>query len=240
MGLRIAFDLDWVLADMGSALTREERRLVGIHEISLQPWPGAKTAAEPDHSKRAPTNPVLLEMERHGLTAAQQKLLWGSVAQTANFWETLAEIEPGCVRTLAQLARKFRWETIFLTKRPRTAGDTAQVQTQRWLEHHGFERPSVFVVNGSRGKIAEALDLDIVVDDLPVNCIDVLTDSRAKAILVWRGPSTTIPDGATRLGIRVVRSMGECLDVLTAIEGRAQRRTWRARVKSALRPAALS
>jgi hypothetical protein len=225
---------------MSAALTREERRLVGIPDITLQLWKVADANGKSDQDEQAPANPVVAEMANHGLSAAQQKLLWGSVSQTPNFWETLAEIEPGCVRSLAQLARKYRWETIFLTKRPRTAGDTAQVQTQRWLEHHGFGRPSVFVVNGSRGKIAEALDLDIVVDDLPVNCVDVLSDSRAKAILVWRGPSTTVPAGATRLGIRVVRSMGECLDVLAAIEGRAQRRTWKDRVKSALRPAALN
>jgi hypothetical protein len=162
------------------------------------------------------------------------------VTETPNFWETLTEIEPGCVRALAQLARKLRWDVLFLTKRPGTAGDTAQVQTQRWLEHLGFPHPSVFVVNGSRGKIADALALDFVVDDLPENCVDVVTDSKSKPILVWRGSATTVPATATRLGIRVVRSMAECLELLVAVEARAQRRTWKDRVRSVLGRTALT
>lgn len=224
---------------MGAALTREERRLIGIPELSLQPWKAGAGNVQSDRDEQPAANSIVAEMKRHGLTAAQQRLLWGSVAQTANFWETLGEVEPGAVRSLAQIARKFRWETIFLTKRPRTAGDTAQVQTQRWLEQHGFERPSVFVVNGSRGKIADALDLDVVVDDTPSNCVDVLSDSKAKAFLVWRDPSDTVPVSAKRLGIHVVHSMAQCLEALVGIESRIQRRSWRDRLRSAMRSAAL-
>ena len=58
------------------------------------------------------------------------------------------------------LAAANRWEILFLTQRPTTAGDTAQVQSQRWLRAQGFDMPSVFVMNGSRGKLAAALHLD--------------------------------------------------------------------------------
>lgn len=238
MALRIAFDLDGVLADMGAALTREERRLMGIHDLVSRPMTVGGRDAESDDDGAG--NPVVVEMQRHGLSARQQKVLWTSVVDTPNFWETLPEIEQGCVHTIGQLARKLRWEVIFLTKRPRTAGETSQVQTQRWLARHGFEYPSVFVVTGSRGKIAESLAIDFVVDDLPSNCVDVISDSKAKPILVWRGPSASVPVTAKRLGIRVVYSMKECLDLLVAVEGRAQRRTWKDRLKSALRPAALT
>src|SRR5205823_4190749 len=77
--------------------------------------------------------------------------------------------------------------------------------------------PSVYVVQGSRGRIAAALGLDIVVDDRPENCLDVVADSRARAILVWRNAETTIPVAATRLEIGVVQSVGECLDVLAQL-----------------------
>jgi len=237
MPFRIAFDLDGVLADMSAALTREEHRLMGVHEMLLPPLRLGEGDLETDLSGAA-ADPVVAEMQSHGLTPVQQKLLWRSVARTPNFWETLAEFEPGSVRSLDELTRELRWEIIFLTRRPNTAGDTVQVQTQRWLERHGFKRPSVFVVNGSRGKVADALGLDCVVDDLPVNCVDVLSDSKAKAVLVWRGRSATVPAGARRLGIRVVRSMAECLDVLVAWEDRAHRRAWK-RVVAALRPTAV-
>ena len=152
------------------------------------------------------------------LTARQQSRLWRHVEQTDRFWEGLPEIEPGSVARLGQLAAERRWEVIFLTKRPPSAGPTAQVQTQRWLEAHGFPLPSVFVVQGSRGKIAASLDLDLVVDDRPENCLDVAIESKARALLVWRDDIKHVPAATRRLGIGVVASVGECLDILTQID----------------------
>jgi hypothetical protein len=130
----------------------------------------------------------------------------------------LNETEPGVIARLATMAKNRRWEIIFLTKRPQTVGATAQVQSQRWLESKGFVLPSVFVVQGSRGRIAAALDLAIVVDDRPENCLDVVVDSKARAILVWRESEKQLPGAARRLGIGVVKTTSECLDVLEQLD----------------------
>jgi hypothetical protein len=53
------------------------------------------------------------------------------------------------------------------------------------LESKGFALPGVFVVPESRGRIAASLCLDFVIDDSPEKCMDVVVDSRARAILVW-------------------------------------------------------
>jgi hypothetical protein len=140
------------------------------------------------------------------------------VETVENFWQDLQEIEPGSIARLAAIAAERRWEIIFLTKRPATAGATAQVQSQKWLEAKGFLLPSVFVVQGNRGRIARALDLDIVVDDRPENCLDVVTDSKARAVLVWREKQQGLPTAARRLGIGVVESMSECLSILVQID----------------------
>jgi hypothetical protein len=234
VALRIAFDLDGVLADMGTALRREERRLFGTSEQpDQQAEVNEQETAETDDSEAA-TGQVAAEMTKHGLTAREQRRLWRSIADIENFWETLDEIEEGSVRSLARVAAERRWEVIFLTKRPTTTGFTSQHQSQRWLERHGFQLPSVFVVNGSRGKIADALGLAVVVDDSPTNCVDVLSDSDAKAILVWRSRSETVPSSARRLGIGVVFSMAECLNVLKEMDDDSQRPTTMDRVKWAL------
>ena len=234
MALRIAFDLDGVLADMGSALRREEQRLFGTSE---QPDEEVEVSeqepAETDESEPA-AGQVVAEMTKHGLTVREQRFLWRNIANIENFWETLDEIEQGVVRSLAHVAAERRWEVIFLTKRPTTTGFTSQHQSQRWLERHGFPLPSVFVVDRSRGKIADALGLDVVVDDLPANCVDVLSDSKAKAILVWRSRSDAVPARARRLGIGVVSSMAECLDVLKGMDDDLQRPTTMDRLKWAL------
>ena len=155
-----------------------------------------------------------------------QRRLWAEVTKIENFWGTLDELEPGSIRRLDALAAARRWEVLFITTRPPTEGETVQRQSQRWLERCGFHLPSVYVVSGSRGKAASALDLDIVVDDCPENCVDIKADSRARAILVLpRSDPTPADPGAPRLreralhlGIGVVQSVRECLDLLEAIE----------------------
>jgi hypothetical protein len=103
---------------------------------------------------------------------------------------------------------------IFITQRPASAGDTTQLQTQRWLVARGFDLPSVYVIRGTRGKVADALSLDVVVDDRPENCLDVKLESRARAILVWKDDLASLPQNARRLGIEPIASLGACLDLL--------------------------
>ncbi len=219
MNLRIAFDLDGVLADMEAELVRQAKLLFGESVTAPAP-PIAEVEAAADAAIEAGTEPAentptVLKLR---MTARQQRRLWKHVESIENFWETLDEIEPGAIARIAALAADRRWEVIFLTKRPEGAGRTAQLQTQRWLAAKGFELPSVFVVQGSRGRIAASLDLDIVVDDRPENCLDVVVDSKARAILVWRNDEKKLPVAARRLGIGAVRSVSECLDILTQID----------------------
>jgi hypothetical protein len=111
-----------------------------------------------------------------------------------------------------------RWEVIFLTTRPLVAGETVQLQSQRWLKAHGFLLPSVFVVQRSRGRIADALHLDAVVDDRPENCLDVAVESKAKPILIWQADPKLVPPGAKRLGVRVAASITEAVSALEALD----------------------
>ena len=228
MALRIGFDLDGVFADMESALVRQAEILFGERaagrpsesSVNMEPGdtpPPAETADAPAESGDAAPE-FAPPVARLNLTSRQQRRLWQDIASIENFWEGLAELEPGVIQRLAGIALDRRWEIIFLTRRPKTAGATAQRQSQRWLESKGFALPSVFVVRGSRGRIAAALGLDIVVDDRPENCVDVAVDSKARAILVWRAGDEQIPASVQQLGIGVVGSVADGLDVLTQID----------------------
>ena len=62
-----------------------------------------------------------------------------------------------------------------MTKRPPSAGDSVQFQTQWWIERFGFYLPSVLTVPGSRGDVANALRLDLLVDDQLINCVEVVS-----------------------------------------------------------------
>jgi len=234
MALRIAFDLDGVLADMESELVRHAEMLFGEPMTRRLDAPddaaaadaGADTPAGSEDQTQAAAEaaPDNVPMLRLKMTLRQQRRLWKHVESIENFWGTLRELEPGVITRLAALAAERRWEIIFLTKRPESAGETAQVQSQRWLQSHGFPLPSVFVVQGSRGRIAAALGIDIVIDDRPENCLDVVVDSKARAILVWRDDERNLPPAARRLGIGVVKTVDECLEILIKIDssGREQ------------------
>ena len=161
---------------------------------------------------------VLAEMDGEAARHDSPRHFWRHVDAAENFWESLQEIEPGAVARLAEVAAARRWEVMFVTKRPPSAGATAQVQTQRWLQKHGFPLPSVYVVQGSRGLIAAALHLDVVVDDRPENCVDVVSDSKARPVLVWRTAPENVPAAIAKLGISVVSSMDECLRLLDRAE----------------------
>ena len=232
MALRIGFDLDGVLADMEGELVRQAEILFGEPMTRR-----VEQRAVPDHADVMRTSDNALDSAALGdgaandvppllklkLTPRQQRRLWRHVESIENFWESLAPLEPGVIERLARLTSERRWEIIFLTKRPKTVGVTAQLQTQRWLESHGFRLPSVYVVQGSRGRIAAALALDIVIDDRPENCLDVAVDSKARAILIWREGQNQLPAATQRLGIGVVKTVAECLDILTQIDSDAAR-----------------
>ena len=215
--MKLGFDLDGTVADLQGALAREARRLFP----GVDPGDLPKSIAPARDEVAAQDRPAP-GFSMSSLTSRQQQELWSAACAKVNFWETLDEIEPGALARLSRLARERRWEVIFLTSRPETKGDTAQLQSHRWLAAKGFELPSIFVVHGSRGKIAASLQLDVLVDDRPENCLDIAIDSTARAILVWRGGQDTVPGSARQLGIGSVASISEALDILETLDAEGE------------------
>jgi hypothetical protein len=187
--LRLGLDLDGVVADFRTAFAALAHRELG----------GAPAGeVEAELSKR--------EVER----------LWKAVARTPNWWLDLPAYEPDQVARLYGLARAGRWEVFFMTSRPASAGDAVQLQTQVWLERHGFYLPSVLTAPaGARGELARSLRIDLVVDDHLVNCMEIVGASNAKAIHMARGPANTARrDQAQSRGIGVVSTLAEGLDAV--------------------------
>jgi hypothetical protein len=102
----------------------------------------------------------------------------------------------------------------FLTKRPPSGGDTVQFQTQWWLEQQGFYLPAVITVPGSRGDLANALRLDLAIDDQFVNCAEIIGAGPTKALLMLRDPNPTMQQHAMDRGVGVVSSLAETLPIL--------------------------
>jgi len=232
--MRVGFDLDGVLADLHAPFVKAA---IGLFpELDSSAIKSADVGASPiDSGQSEDTSLVRPPQEKHvPLTRAQSDAVWHHLAAVEDFWEALDEIEHGAIARLAALADERRWEVLFITSRPRSAGRTVQRQSQRWLAKLGFSLPSVYVVHGPRGRIASALALDVVVDDRPENCLDIVLESKAAAILVWRGDSARIPASARRLGIAVVPSVAHCLDALVDAERSGPDRGFLDRLKGLL------
>jgi hypothetical protein len=241
MPLRVGFDLDGTVADMYSALRREAVKLFGEEVLRTPPEAAAPQSAKQEQSaqpKPEDDQATTLAIQELHLTARQQNQLWDHVKQIENFWTTLPELEPGIISRIARTARDRRWEVIFFTTRPQTKGDLVQLQSQQWLDAHGFQYPSVFVVQRSRGKIADALHLDAFVDDRPENCLDIAVESKAKVILVWHGSLRDVPAGAKRLGVRAVSTITEGISLLEQLDDIRQQPSLMRAVKRAFGVAA--
>lgn len=218
--LRIAFDMDGTLADLASAYAEIEDRLfgpeLGEHE---QPAPEAREAEQ--HTEGDPAAAPPVDKRRVAgrpspfrRSARHRDRMWRTIESTPNFWTTLKPLEEGAVKRLYQLTGEHNWEVFFITQRPATAGATVQWQTHKWLVEQGFAMPSVIPLSGGRGKCASALQLDYLVDDTPQNCVDVLSDSSTRAILLVDPEDPLAESSARRLGIGTAHTVHEVLDLL--------------------------
>jgi hypothetical protein len=203
MPLRIGFDMDGVLADFAGAYVDIEVRLFGPATTS-RPGDPEKEAEDAESSEATQGRPL---RRRHDT-------VWQAIRATSDFWTTLQPTEPNAVKRIHEMMLRYRWEVFFITQRPATDGQTVQRQTQKWLVAQGFDLPSVFVINGSRGAAAGALRLDYHVDDSPTNCIDVKSESGAKPILIVPDGDLATMASARKLGIGSARTIGECLNIL--------------------------
>jgi hypothetical protein len=209
--MRVGFDLDGVLADLGAALAHHAAHLFGRAEPATRDGDVQRPApAGGDGTDRG------AELVRHAhrsLTNHQGARLWAHVRSIENFWETLPEVEPGMVARLWAVGVQRRWEIVFITDRPASAGDPTELQSRRWLQAHGFARPHVMVARGTRGRLAADLALQVFVDDRRDNCIDIAS-AGVRPLLVSPAPDPRIEVSACRLGITVVRSASDALETL--------------------------
>jgi hypothetical protein len=196
MPLRLGVDIDGVLADFRSAFRITARECLG-HE-----------AVGSDNDGGSPSP----------LRQGDVEKVWAHIARTSNWWMRVQPYEPAEIARLYAIARASRWEVFFLTKRPPSAGDPVQLQTQSWLERQGFYLPAVLTVPGSRGELANSLRLDLVVDDQIINCVEIIGAGPTKTLLMLRDPDPTLAKHATDRGIGVVACLAEAVPAVVRME----------------------
>ena len=164
MALRIGIDIDGVLADFRTAFRETAMRCLR-RDVDDSRGP---------RKRRGPLSPD------------DVRRVWEHIGKTQNWWMEVPAYEPDQIARLYSVMRAAGWEVFFMTKRPPSAGDSVQFQTQWWIERFGFYLPAVLTVPGSRGEIANGLRLDLLVDDQLINCVEVVSAAPAKALLMLR------------------------------------------------------
>jgi hypothetical protein len=198
MSLRVGFDIDGVLANFQAA----------FRATAIRIGKGSVDTVDPGDSTP----------RRSTLSADDVRRVWDHIARTPNWWMEIDAYEPDQIARLYSLTRAAGWEVFFLTKRPPSAGDSVQFQTQWWIERFGFYLPSVLTVPGSRGEVANALRLDLIVDDQLINCVEVVSAAPTKALLMQRAPDAAAHDHATSRGIGVVATLTAALGVIERLQ----------------------
>ena len=206
--------MDGVLADFSTAFREVEARLFGTATAVATEAPEVEAQQEDDAARQAAAAAASAPAPRE--SRRRRDAIWKEIHDTPDFWSTLQPHDPDAVGRIHEMMLRHRWEVFFITQRPSTVGQTVQRQTQHWLRAQGFDLPSVLVINGSRGAAAGALRLDFHVDDSPQNCLDIVSESRARPILIVPEPDEVTENSAKRLKISVARSIGEALDLLEA------------------------
>ena len=191
MSLRIGIDVDGVLADFRTGFHETARATLGRSIPPLQ-----------DSTETQPLSPD------------EVKRVWDAVKRTQNWWMTLKPYEPDQIARLYSLSRDAGWEIFFLTNRPASAGDSVQFQTQSWIERYGFYMPSVLTIPGSRGEVANGLRLHLAIDDLLLNCIEVVSASTSKTLLLLRSGDKAIESHALQRGIGVVPTLMDAIEIV--------------------------
>ena len=215
--------MDGTLADLSSAYAALEHRIFGAEAADHErPAPEAREEEQHVEEEGATAAAAALEMKRKQAerraaarhASHHRDRIWRVIEATPDFWTTLKPIDRDAIKRLNQLTSEHRWEVFFITQRPATAGRTVQWQTHKWLVEHGISMPNVIPLSGGRGKAAGALQLDYLIDDTPQNCVDVLSDSSTRAILLIDSDDPIAEASARRLGIGTARSISEALDLL--------------------------
>ena len=170
---------------------------------------GAEPAATIGDNRQA------LERRSYRRSSHHRDRVWRAIEETPDFWTTLKPLENGAVKRLYRVDLPSTTGRYFSSPSgPATAGRdraaaNASVARRAWVQH--AERDPA--IRRTR-RCAAALHLDYLVDDTPQNCVDVLSDSSTRAILLVTEDDSTAESSARRLGIGTAHNIHEVLDLL--------------------------
>lgn len=120
--------------------------------------------------------------ESYGYTADEVSEVWADIKADRSFWHCIPAY-PDTLKALHYLADRAHYgdDVYFITARP---GVNAKEQTERWIaDRCPWMRPTV-LISSHKGLCAQALNLDVYIDDRWENCLET-------ASMHWKGAAPT-------------------------------------------------
>lgn len=148
--MKVAFDVDGVLADFGGAFNKVINLLYGKYTIPVDYKP-----------KDWHWSDVLTpEMEKRGFQ---------EIAKTENFWSSLKPFEEG-INAVRETIINPEIDVCFLTARAPSAGSTVTKQTRGWLYNQSYlfsTKASVIAVGKPtlKRQVLEGIGIEAMIDD---------------------------------------------------------------------------
>ena len=192
MSLRIGIDVDGVLADFRTALPRD-----------LESQPGAR------HRPLAG-----LARHRAPLPPDEVKRVWEARRPDAELVDDVEAVRARSDRAAVQPDASGGVGGVLPDEPAGERGRLGAVPDPVVDRAHGFYMPSVLTIPGSRGEVANGLRLHLAIDDLLLNCIEVVSASTAKALLLQRRGDAAVESHALQRGIGVVPTLKDAIEIV--------------------------
>lgn len=123
----------------------------------------------------------------YGVTAAQEGAVWDHIRATPTFWHALSPLPEasGACAYLEGLSADHN--VYFMTHRP----ENAKFWTELWLSDLGVQNPTV-LCSDQKGKLAQALSIDLFIDDKVENVLEVYRSLPIEArVYLYKQPWNT-------------------------------------------------
>lgn len=150
--MTLGIDIDGCLADFVGGYMKLVVEMTGKDKFPAQ--------------RTYPEFPTSWNWDREaGYTQTEVVLAWDKIKTSYNFWRELPEIPTArsSLAILSALEGVYGHTVYFLTNR---MGYRAKAQTESWLYRHGFDRPTVLLVE-DKAPVINALKIDAFIDDRP-------------------------------------------------------------------------
>lgn len=205
--LTIGVDIDGVLSDF---CTTFKDRMIEVTGVDLFP----PCVISP---------PVWTWPQHFGYTDEQVRRTWDLLQKDYLFWECLTPYQE-TTKFLRRLG-EFGDDIYFITSRP---GVDGKLQSERWLEQHGYPMPTVINVlpdaaekqTGTgplKAMVAKALRLTHFIDDRADNCREVkLACPETQVFLLHHNYNRAEQEELQSLGIVVIHSVQRFIEALDA------------------------